>query len=309
MRKLMIGLALTLSVGGAALYRPDLDPGPLEARYATTPSRFVTVGGLRHHVRDRGQGDVIVLLHGQSANLRVWDAWAEDLARDHRVISIDLPGHGLTGPDPQGRYDWTQLAANLNPLLAELGVDRFVLVGNSLGGAIGVEYAAANPDRLRGLVLIAPIGAPRREPKPLMFELYATPVIGPAIINLTPGWLVRDSLRSTYGDPGRLKDGEETAFAALMRRRGNREAARRIVSQPGDPRFADKARSVKTPTLILWGANDTWVRPEYGAWFEATLPDARRDTFAGVGHMPMQEAPGPTVEALRRFLTALDSRR
>jgi pimeloyl-ACP methyl ester carboxylesterase len=297
-------LALILVSAGltASMIRLDADPAALEATYATPPSRFVTAGGIRFHIRDRGNGPVIVLIHGQSANLFGWDAWADDLARDHRVIAVDLPGHGLTGPDPQSRYSWAGLATSLGELTDELGLDRFVLVGNSLGGAVSLSYALVRPRQVAALVLLDAIGAPREEPKPPIFEAYATPVLGQALTFLTPEWIVRQSLESTYGDPAIVTDAEVTQFQAMMLRAGNREAARQIVAYVPDGEIERRIGELTMPVLIMWGGRDAWTLPKYAGWFDAHLPNAEVVMFDDLGHMPQVEDPARTVGALRDFL-------
>ncbi|MGV3490440.1 MAG: alpha/beta fold hydrolase [Devosia sp.] len=297
-------LALFLAIVGltASMVRFDADPAALEATYATPPSRFVVADGVRFHTRDRGAGPVIVLIHGQSANLFGWEAWAEDLARDYRVIAVDLPGHGLTGPDPQSRYSWAGLATSLGALTDELGLDRFTLVGNSLGGAVALSYALARPQQVERLVLLDAIGAPREEPKPPIFEAYATPVLGQALTFLTPEWIVRQSLESTYGDPAIVTDAEVTQFRAMMLRAGNREAARQIVAYVPDGEIERRIGEVTMPTLVIWGGRDTWTLPKYADWFDDHLPNADVVMFDDLGHMPQVENPARTVAALRDFL-------
>lgn len=142
----------------ALLYRPDLSPRSLEREYADDASRFTQFDGLRLHYREEGQGDPMVLLHGLTANLFVWDAWAQRLSEHFRVIRLDLPGHGLTGPDPKERYGWPQVADLVVRFLDQLGVGRATLVGNSFGGAIAWQIAARHPQRVDRLVLVAPVG-------------------------------------------------------------------------------------------------------------------------------------------------------
>src|SRR6187397_398902 len=100
-----LGLLLVLAIGGiAATVRIDRPAAEVEARWARPPSKFVDVDGLRVHVRDRGKGPVVVLVHGSNSSLFTWEGWARALETDHRVITLDLPGHGLTGPHPRARY-------------------------------------------------------------------------------------------------------------------------------------------------------------------------------------------------------------
>jgi pimeloyl-ACP methyl ester carboxylesterase len=124
------------------LYTPDLAPEPLERRYALPPSRFLEVEGLRVHYRDEGDGPPLLLLHGLAANLFDWQGWAERLRHRHRVIRLDLPGHGLTGPDLRQRYAWPETAALVLAFLDRLGVRRASVAGSSYGGAIAWHLAA-----------------------------------------------------------------------------------------------------------------------------------------------------------------------
>ena len=104
------------------------------------------------HLRDEGPRDapVIVLLHGSNADLHTWQPWVDALSDDYRVIRFDQRGHGLTGPAGDGDYTLTAFGADIDAVTAALGVERFVLAGNSMGGAIAMGYAIANPEGSTG---------------------------------------------------------------------------------------------------------------------------------------------------------------
>lgn len=127
----LAGLVVLLLVAG---FRFDHDAKALEARYAMAPSKFIDVGGARVHYRDRGAGRAIILLHGSNASLFTWEGWVDALAATHRVVTLDLPGHGLTGPDPKGRYSAAEMADLVNDFATALGLDHFVIGGNSMEG-------------------------------------------------------------------------------------------------------------------------------------------------------------------------------
>src|SRR5437016_580010 len=113
-------VVLLLVVG----FRFDRDAAKLEAKYAIAPSKFVDIGGARVHYRDRGLGpSAIILLHGSNASLFTWEGWADALAPNHRVITLDLPGHGLTGPDPKARYAPAEMAELVHDFTTALHVD------------------------------------------------------------------------------------------------------------------------------------------------------------------------------------------
>src|SRR5262245_44131470 len=142
MEILLIVLALIVLVPlglVASAIRPDLPAAAVEKTYAGPASRFVEVEGLRMHLTDTGSGPPIVLIHGINASHRSFAGWIDELGSDHRLIAVDLPGHGLTGPDPQKRYTWAEMAQRVATATEALGIERFVLCGNSLGGAVSLE--------------------------------------------------------------------------------------------------------------------------------------------------------------------------
>ncbi|HYC63173.1 MAG TPA: alpha/beta fold hydrolase, partial [Reyranellaceae bacterium] len=144
-------------------YGPSLPPEVLIARYANSRSSFVDVGGVRAHVRDEGKRDAtpVVLIHGSMGSLHMWEGWVGQLGDKMRLISLDLPGHGLTGAWPRGEYTIEAYADFIEVLVDTLKLDRFVLVGHSMGGAVAWSFAATRPDRVSHLVLVDSSGYPR----------------------------------------------------------------------------------------------------------------------------------------------------
>ena len=124
--------------------------------------RVVLANGIELDVVDEGPRDApaIVLLHGSNADLHTWQAWVDGLRGDYRVIRFDQRGHGLTGPGARDSYALEDFVADLDLVVDELGLERFVLGGNSMGGWIAAGYAMEHPGRLDGLVLVDAAGAP-----------------------------------------------------------------------------------------------------------------------------------------------------
>src|SRR5512137_3047131 len=140
------------AIGAAfiAWHVPDQPVSALQARWAPPPSQFIAVRGMQVHVRDEGPRDdpvPIILLHGTGASLHTWDGWTRELARERRVIRFDLPGFGLTGPSPDGVYTVESYVDTVLAVADKLGVQRFVLAGNSLGGYVAWATAVLHPPR------------------------------------------------------------------------------------------------------------------------------------------------------------------
>jgi pimeloyl-ACP methyl ester carboxylesterase len=143
------------------LRRDDIPYEQLEAIYANTDSRYLAFGdNMRVHFRDVGPRDAeaIILVHGFSASLHTWEPWVDNLKRDYRVISIDLPGHGLSRCIDNSEIGPGQFIETINRVANTLEIERFTLAGNSMGGAAAWNYALAFPQRLDGLVLVDAAG-------------------------------------------------------------------------------------------------------------------------------------------------------
>lgn len=300
-RAALICLALLLGAG-VAVYTPERPAAQIEQKYASPESRFVEIDGLRVHYRDQGQGPALVLLHGSNASLQTWDGWVERLSDDFRVITLDLPGHGLTGPDPKGRYDWIAMASVVDRLVRRLELESFSLAGNSMGGAVAWNYAVMHPGKVEKLILIASRGYPSEEPMPAIFKAYATPVIGQLMTRVTPRAAIAASLRKVYGDPDKVDDDLITQYHDLTLRAGNREATRQRLSAPSNDRLLPRIGTITAPTLILWGSEDRWILPKYASHFARDIENSTLRLYEGLGHAPMEEDPERTARDARAFL-------
>ena len=127
------------------------------------------------------------------------------------------------------------------------------------------------------------------------------PGVRDLLTSLTPRSLVADSLREVYGDPGKLSDELIDRYYELARRPGNRRAFVDRAAASGTDRNGDHSL-LQQPVLILWGAEDRWIPLEHGRGFADDIENARLIVYPGVGHLPMEELPGPTARAVLTFL-------
>jgi pimeloyl-ACP methyl ester carboxylesterase len=133
----------------------DLPLSQLENQFASPNSRFIEVDGLLAHCQIVGKGQPIILLHDAQSSLQTWAAWADTLSDKYQVISVDLPGFGLTGPHPMGSYSAFMYVGFLDSLSQKLGLNKFSLAGNGLGAQIAWQYAAEKPSRIDKLILLS----------------------------------------------------------------------------------------------------------------------------------------------------------
>lgn len=308
---LLVVVILVLAALALAVHHPDQPAATVEARWADAGSRFTDVQGLRVHWRDEGPRDdpqPLLLLHATASSLRSWDRWAAELSKTRRVLRLDLPGAGLTGPFrgawAADDYRGDTYARLVLAWLDAVGLPRAVLVGSSLGGEVAWRVAVREPQRVAGLVLMAATGpAYRPLQEPLAFRLSPWPGL-----NRLSEWtlseaLVRRSLQAVFADPARLDDALVAQTRALALREGNRAALRhRLAQRQRDTADAERLRGLRLPVLLLWGREDRLVPPSVAAAFQALLPQARLVLLDGVGHLPHLEQPERALEQLQPFL-------
>ncbi len=289
-------------------YSPSLPADMLIARYANDHSKFIDVGGAHAHVRDEGNPDGIplVLVHGSSGSLHIWEGWVRALGGQARLISFDLPGHGLTGAWPRDEYTVAAYADFIEALVDTLNLDRFVLAGHSLGGAVAWTFAATRPDRVSQLILVDAAGYPPPEAR-WPTRLARLPLVGDIGIYFKPELWVRHTLKQAYADPAMVTDERVRRAAELQRFPGNREATllRARTQGPLDP---TPLQQLDVPTLILWGAKDGWEPSADAFHFRNDIKGAKLVIFKKLGHNSIDEDANATAAAVAAFLKPIPAR-
>lgn len=291
-------------------YASDTDPAAMRTKYATSASQFIDVGGgLTVHVRDEGPraAPVLVLLHGSNASLQTWEPWVTRLAGKYRVISYDQPGHGLTGPSPSDDYSAAAFGDVIDRVTAKLGVSRFALAGNSMGGGIAAHYALAHPERLTGLILVDAGGAPDTTPKslPIGFKIAQTPGLRAIMEYITPRSVIAKSIHQTLSNQAIINDAMIDRYWELLRYPGNRRATGIRFGMKRVPLEKSAFATLKVPTLVLWGEEDTLIPVAAGRWYEAAIPGSKLIVYPRIGHAPMEEAADQSAKDVDAFLSAL----
>jgi pimeloyl-ACP methyl ester carboxylesterase len=306
-----IGILLMLTALVVALtHAPDRTVDSLVTRWAPPPSDFMYVKGQFVHYRDEGpktDPTPLVLIHGTAASLHTWQGWAGALHARKRVITFDLPGFGLTGPFtgeyPRDDYRADNLARFTLDFLDALHVQRFSIGGNSLGGEVAWRVAAQAPARVDRLILVDATGyAFEPEHVPVGFQVARIPVFNRISEFLTPRSLVEQSVRDVYGDPSRVTDALVDRYFEMMTREGNRRALNLRLRQIATDLAPERIRTLKLPTLILWGAKDRLVPPANAQHFHADIAGSQLVVLPGLGHVPQEEDAQASVAPVRTFL-------
>jgi len=303
--KIIGGILIALFANILFFAESDRPVEELIPLYTNKDSKFMDILGMKVHYRDEGVATdsvPLILLHGMSSSLNTWDSVVIDLKPHKRVISLDLPGFALTGPSPENSYNFPYYSKFIDSFTTRLQIKRFILVGNSMGGAISWNYALHNPSRLAKMVLIDAAGYPKKgESGSLGFKLASTPVINNLLLYVTPKALVRKSLETVYFDQSRVTDAQVERFHDVAIREGNREAALQIFkgSFKGDPK---QIKSIKTPTLILWGDKDNLIGVNNVDNFLRDIQGSKADIYKSIGHVPMEEVPGKVAASILGFV-------
>jgi pimeloyl-ACP methyl ester carboxylesterase len=307
-RRFGIGLLAVVVLVGLVIvwqWKSDLPLETVKARWGGPPSRFVEIDGMNVHYRDEGSGPPLLLLHGTGSSLYTWDAWAASLSSTHRVVRLDLPAFGLTGPRPDGDYRQDTYVEFLDRFASKLGLAKFALAGNSLGGAIAWRFAAAHPSEVSALILVDPGGYPRKTKRLLVFRLGSLPGVGPVLEHLDPRILVERTSRQVYGDPSRVAPESIERAYDLVLRPGNRQAFGQETSVPYEDHTA-LLRALNVPTLVMWGDKDALIPVSDAQRFGADIPGARVRIYEGLGHVPMEEDGPRTAADAREFLATVE---
>ena len=278
----------------------------LKSKYANSASSFVSVNGMEVHYRDEGiknDSFPIVLIHGTGSSLHTFDAWVDSLKISNRVIRMDLPAYGLTGPFPDRNYSITHYTAFINEFLSAMKIEQCVLGGNSLGGQIAWRFAVEQPNKVSKLILIDAAGYPLNSKSvPVAFKMAKIPVIKHLFTYVTPRFLVRSSVENVYFDKSKVTDKLVDRYFELTLREGNRQAFVDRLDAHKDPNSSNEISTIQQPTLVLWGKNDLLIPVDNAHKFHADLPNDTLVILENSGHVPMEESPIKSLKAVIDFL-------
>ncbi len=311
-KRVLIPLAVLVAIIAIflALRTSDTDRDAMIAKYSGPAGAFVAgPAGQRIHYRDQGQrgGPAIILLHGSNSSLHTWEPLVQRLGDDYRVVTLDLPGHGLTGGTPDKDYGADGMAAAVDVVAAKLGLDHFILGGNSMGGWVAWRYALAQPGRVDALLLLDAAGMPLRkgEKAPesnVGFRILKYPAGRWLATQITPRTLVEQSLRGSVAKQGIVDDAMIDRYWELLRFPGNREATVLRARLGREPAMAAQIGQINAPTLILFGDKDRLINPSAAQSFHERIAGSEVILLKNIGHLPMEEDPDATAAAIADFL-------
>lgn len=285
----------------------DREVSELKDKYALTPSAFIKVDGMDVHYRDEGNINdsiPIVLIHGTGSSLHTYNAWTDELKKNRRVIRMDIPAFGLTGPYIHKKtYSIKNYVAFVEQFLKKIGVKKCDIAGNSLGGNIAWNYTVKNPQNIHKLILIDATGYPvEAESRPLGFTLGSLPYLNSFFGYITPKFVIKNSLENVYADKSKITDELIDRYFELTLRKGNRQAFCDRMAAESENLNIDAIKNIAQPTLILWGDQDKLSPLKNAYLFQKDIRNNKLVILKNTGHLPMEENPTESLEVLMNFL-------
>ena len=252
--------------------------------------------------------DSIVLLHGYGGSSFSWRYWAPFLAKRAHVVLVDMKGFGSAPKPDDGQYGPRHQAELIYRLILQADLQRVTLIGHSLGGGVALDTALrlldSEPGRLKRLILVASAAYKQRMPLFVALAKYRR-LASTALRILGTQFVIRHVLKSIVFDPSEVSDNQVLGYAKPL---SSPEAHRALIDTalaivpPDLEKLTARFEELDVPTLVLWGRQDRVVPLWVGERLADKLPDAKLQVLENCGHMPAEELPKESWEALQTFL-------
>lgn len=300
---LLTGILIIVSI---LFYQSEQSAPFIYKKYALPTSRLEPLMGMQVHVTQEGNAadtTPLLLIHGTSSSLLTWEAATKILSKDYRIIRMDLPGFGMTGPHQDGTYTDAFNNQFIDSLLNRLNIKNVIIAGNSLGGKIAWQYALHQPERVKGLILVDASGINhlKKTKGAIGFKLAQLPVINRLMTRITPRFFVRKSLEDAYGNPGKVSDSLVNQYYDILTREGNRQALVDRIQTGWQNSDSSLLKNIGCPTLILWGKKDNLIPVENAFVFQRQISNSQLHIWDELGHVPMEEDPVQFATAVKNW--------
>ena len=294
----------------------DIPKNEIIAKHANDASEFITLeDGSLIHIRDEGNknGKTIVMVHGFNGSLFNYEPLIPHLNDRYRILSLDLPAHGLTGAVKSDFYSHEGFEDVIKEVVKIQGIDEFYLIGHSMGGMVAWRYTLNNMKQIKGLIIIGSpfigseieyndfqsVNAP-----PAAFKLLDTALFREMLSYVTPRLLVKEGISQTVFDQSIVTHDLVDQFHDIILMDGTREAIGKLIISHEDNFIADPSilRKINIPTLVLHGEEDNLVDIRFVSHFVEQIPDVKLISYPRVGHMPPMEIPIQLSKDIQNFV-------
>lgn len=275
----------------------------LIGKYTTKDSRFLIFDETLIHYRDEGNKDAfpLLLLHGAFSSLHTYNGWSKVLKEHFRIIRIDMPGFGLTGPNIRGSHDMLMYQRCVATVLDRLGIEKCHIAGSSLGGWVSWEFAADYPERIEKLVLLGAAGFLDDRNVPLPFKMARTPFLSRVARYAIKRNILEKFVKQVYYNQEKVSEALIDRYYELFTREGNPEVFFKMANSKFEEN-THKLKKVEAPTLLMWGKHDKWIPVDNAYRFERRIRNSEILIYDNCGHLPMEEIPRQSANDVLQFL-------
>lgn len=311
-------LAALIALAFLTLGDPAVPRDVLVQKYGQAPSQYAELpGGITAHFRDQGNasGPALVLLHGSNASLHTWEPWVRLLGDEYRVVTLDLPGHALTIVPEDYPLTAEGMADFVEALTAKLGLERFAIAGNSMGGHVAMRYAIKYPARVSALLPIGSAGVipPNMPEPPVFFTIVQTPVLREFLRLIPTRPITEQTLKASFVNQALVTNEMVDRYWELNREAAIRAATRKRFRMgldywTGEDRFMRaNLPKLSVPTLVMWGRQDKLALVETADIIKGLIPGAQSVVYDDGGHILQEDLAERSAVDLRTFLKASSS--
>jgi pimeloyl-ACP methyl ester carboxylesterase len=306
-------LAALIALAFLTLGDPSVPREDLVKKYGQAPSQYADLGnGITAHYRDQGnaRGPVLVLLHGSNASLHTWEPWVKQLGDRFRIVTVDLPGHGLTIVPEEYPLSAEGMADFVDLFAAELALPRFAIGGNSMGAHVSLRFAIKYPLRVAAAIPIDGGGVipPNMPEPPAFFRIMSSPGLREFLRLIPTRPIGEATLKASFANQALVTDAMIDRYWELNREPGIRAATRKRFRMGldywrGEDRLMRANLSqIKVPVLVLWGRQDKLIPVAAAEILKNATPGAQLIVYDEGGHILQEDLPERSASDARSFL-------
>lgn len=267
-------------------------------------SKFFRWRGVDIHYIDEGSGLPILMVHGLGGSHRNFQKLSHEMKDSFRVIRVDLPGFGLSGFPESGHHYLTMYQDFMTDFINHIGIDSMVLIGNSMGGGISWLTTLNHPDKIKGLVLISAAGYDLQKVKKGVVRFARFGIAQKLFYKGMPMLFTRNTIKRVYYNPSLVSKDDLKKTNLMWNKEGNIHAFFELAHSEDLP-DETRIKEIKTPTLILWGANDKLVNVKYADRFKQDIKNSNVVIYDQCGHVPMNEKTLEVKRDIEEFLKSI----
>lgn len=276
----------------------------LREEMAIAQSFFFEYQNTRCHYTDEGTGDPVVMIHGLGDSFRIFDEFAAELSKEYRVVRLDLPGFGISDVPSKKQVDGELIdfyASCLSALIDDLELDKFHLIGNSLGGWVSWHWAANHSNQLKSLTLLASAGFELDRVKKNITKGVLEHIPAFMLKRGMPKSVARFNLKACIYHDDLIKEEYVQNNYRMINKRGTLQFMFALLESSAMP-VPSRMEAIACPSLVVWGNKDRIVPVSHAALFDSHLAKSEVLIYDKCGHYPQIERKDDLLKDWKTFI-------